>query len=153
MRSLSLGSAAVGYSSPRRHSVPGSPVGIGRAAHGNMGMYSSSTLTPPEISEQRKAMEAASAKERARAKAMEESERELSADELRAILKKERLRTGKIQADLAALRSGTVQQQLQAEVLEEGRINGLMRRLDVLQEEKGRIIVELEREEGKLGDC
>jgi hypothetical protein len=32
-------------------------------------------------------------------------------------------------------------------VLEEGRVNNLMRRLDVLQQEKGRIIVELEREE------
>ena len=35
----------------------------------------------------------------------------------------------------------------QAEVHEEGRINHLMRRLDTLQAEKGRIIVELEREE------
>jgi len=153
MRSLSLGSAAA-YS-PRRNSVPGPPIphGIGNlpAACGTMGIYSSGNNGgPPEISEQRKAMEAASAKERARAKALEESEREMTADELRAVLKKERMRTVKIQADLAALRSGTVQQQLQAEVLEEGRINGLMRRLDVLQEEKGRIIVELEREEGEL---
>lgn len=118
------------------------PLIAGAGAGGN-------NAVPPEISEQRKAMEAAAAKERARAKAMEETELELSAEELRAVLKKERLRTAKIQSDLAALRNSTVQQQFQAEVLEEGRINGLMRRMDILQEEKGRIIVELEREEGE----
>jgi len=111
---------------------------------------------PPELSNQRKAMEAASAAERTRAKELEEAESTMDADELRAVLKKERHRTAKIQADLAALRSGTVQQQFQAEVLEEGRINGLMRRMDDLQEEKGRIILELEREEEmvcKTDDC
>ena len=102
---------------------------------------------PPEISTERKAMEAAAAAERTRAKGLEESERNMTADELRDVLKKERHRMAKIQADLAALRSGSVQHQFQAEVLEEGRINGLMRRMDDLQEEKGRIIVELEREE------
>lgn len=109
---------------------------------------SSLPLQPPEISEQRRAMEAAAAKERQRAKQLEEEEKDLSADQLREILKRERHRTAKIQADLTGLRFGTVQQQLEAEVIEEGRINGLMRRLDMLQEEKGRIIVELEREEG-----
>lgn len=111
---------------------------------------SSLPLQPPEISEQRRAMEAAAAKERQRAKQLEEEEKDLSADQLREILKRERHRTAKIQADLVALRFGTVKQQLEAEVIEEGRINGLMRRLDMLQEEKGRIIVELEREEGLL---
>lgn len=113
---------------------------------------SSLPLHPPEIIEQRRAMEAAAAKERQRAKKLEEEEMDLSADQLREILKRERHRTAKIQADLASLRFGTVQQQLEAEVIEEGRINGLMRRLDMLQEEKGRIIVELEREEGLFTD-
>lgn len=104
-------------------------------------------VIPPELSDERKAMEAACAAERLRAHEMELKEQHMSADELRAVLKKERARTAKIQSDFAALRYGNVQQQFQAEVLEEGRINGLMRRMDLLQEEKGRIILELEREE------
>jgi len=40
--------------------------------------------------------------------------------------------------------------QAEAEIREEGRINNLMRRLDGLQKEKGRIIIELEREEEML---
>ena len=107
---------------------------------------------PPEISLERKAMEAAAAAERTRAKELEAAEVHLTSEELRAVLKKERQRTAKIQADLAALRSGSVQQQFQAEVLEEGRINGLMRRMDDLQAEKGRIILELEREEEMVSD-
>lgn len=156
LRSISLGNAPY----PIR-SVPNSPnyYGIGNPRASGMsgllvphppfskGMPSTTTTAPPELSEQRKATEAASAAERARAKALEEEELHMTADELRLVLKKERLRTCKIQTDLASLRSGTARQQLQAEVLEEGRINGLMRRLDVLQAEKGRIIVELEREE------
>jgi hypothetical protein len=104
-------------------------------------------VIPPELSDQRKAMEAACAAERVRAKQREMEEQNMTADELRMVLKKERLRTGKIKSDLVALRYGAVQNQLQAEVLEEGRINGLMRRMDLLQEEKGRILLELEREE------
>jgi len=102
---------------------------------------------PPEPSETQRAMDAAAASERARAKKLEEEEADMSADELRAVLKRERHRTGRIAADLAALKSASVQSQLEAEVIEEGRINGLMRRLDDVQQEKGRIIVELEREE------
>lgn len=92
-------------------------------------------------------MEAAAAKERARAKTCEAEEVSLGADELRAVLKRERHRSARMAADLAALRASSVQSQFEAEVLEEGRVNNLMRRLDVLQQEKGRIIVELEREE------
>lgn len=92
-------------------------------------------------------MEAAAAKERARAKSCEEEEANLGPDELRSVLKRERHRSARMAADLAALRASAVQSQFEAEVLEEGRINNLMRRLDVLQQEKGRIIVELEREE------
>jgi hypothetical protein len=92
-------------------------------------------------------MEAASAKERARAKLCEAEEARMGPDELRAVLRRERHRSAKAAADLAALRASSVQSQFEAEVLEEGRINTLMRRLDGLQQEKGRIIVELEREE------
>jgi hypothetical protein len=119
------------------------------AADGSQNLTPSDTadIIPPELSDERKAMEAACAAERHRAQLLEQEEKNMTADELRAVLKKERLRTAKIQSDFAALRYGTVQQQFQAEVLEEGRINGLMRRMDLLQEEKGRIILELEREE------
>ena len=71
----------------------------------------------------------------------------MTADELRVILKWERARMSKIAADLAALRAAAVQSQAEAEVHEEGRINCLMRRLECLQQEKGRLIVELEQEE------
>lgn len=108
---------------------------------------SSIPLLPPEPSETQRAMEAAVAKERERAKSLEEEELNMTADELRAVLKRERHRTGRIAADLAAMKATAVHAQLEAEVIEEGRINGLMRRLDTLQQEKGRIIVELEREE------
>ena len=104
-------------------------------------------MPPPEPNEIQKIMEAASAKERIRARACEEEEAGLGVDELRSILKRERYRMAKMAADLASLRATSVQSQFEAEVLEEGRINGLMRRLDVLQQEKGRIILELEREE------
>jgi predicted exporter len=102
---------------------------------------------PPEPTAAHKAMEAAVAAERQRAHAMEANEADLTADEVRQVLKRERWRMGKLAADLAALRATAVQSQLEAEVLEEGRINHLMRRLDHVQQEKGRLIVELEREE------
>lgn len=95
----------------------------------------------------RAAMEAAVHSERMRAKEMEKEEETMTADELRAVLKRERARMSKISADLAALRSAAVQSQAEAEAHEEGRINHLMRRVECLQQEKGRIIVELEREE------
>lgn len=104
-------------------------------------------LLPPEPTETQKAMEAAAAKERQRSKELEEQELNLSADRLREILKQERHRMARMAADLAKFRSTAVQSQLEAEMIEEGRINGLMRRLEYLQQEKGRIIVELEREE------
>ena len=102
---------------------------------------------PPEHSETHKAMEAAATKERSRTKEMEEEESALDADALRGILKRERARMCRITADLAGMKSTAVQSQLEAEVIEEGRINCLMRRLDTVQQEKGRIILELEREE------
>ncbi|KAL7564830.1 hypothetical protein ACA910_021086 [Epithemia clementina (nom. ined.)] len=105
---------------------------------------------PPEPSERQRAMEAAVASERKRAKELEVEEAHMTADELRTVLKTERRRTAKILADLAAFRLAAVELQLEAEVIEEGRINGLMRRLDYLQQEKGRIIFDLEREEEML---
>jgi hypothetical protein len=106
-----------------------------------------SSQVPPEHSETHKAMEAAATRERARSKQLEEEEMELDAGALRGVLKRERARMGRIAADLAAMKSTAVQAQLEAEVIEEGRINCLMRRLDTVQQEKGRIIVELEMEE------
>ena len=107
-------------------------------------------VPPPEPSIIQKVMEAASAAERSRARKLEEQEAKMTAEELRHVLKQERHRSARFAADLAALKQNSVQSQLEAEVIEEGRINGLMRRLDILQQEKGRIIVELEREEELL---
>jgi hypothetical protein len=94
-----------------------------------------------------KIMETAVQAERKRAKEMEQEEANLSADEVRVVLKKERHRMARFAADLAKLKNAAVQCQAEAEIHEEGRINGLMRRLEFLQIEKGRIIDELEREE------
>ncbi len=62
-------------------------------------------------------------------------------------MKRERSRSTKIIGELTLMKSISVASQAEAEVCEEGRINGLMRRVDCLQKEKGRIILELEREE------
>lgn len=107
-------------------------------------------MVPPEPSEKQKVMEDVIACERLRAKELEKNEINMTADELRTILKTERRRMAKIAADLAALRMAAVELQSQAEVIEENRINGLMRRLEDMQQEKGRIILELEREEELL---
>lgn len=53
-------------------------------------------------------------------------------------------------AELAAYKSMAVVTQAEAEVVEEGRINCLMRKLDGVVKEKGRIVLELEREEEML---
>ena len=151
VRSASLGNAPY-----QQKVLPVNQTGIGNPQASGMLLPfgpTAATVCPPEISRQRKAMEEAAAAERTRAKELEEQELQMTADELRAVLKKERHRTAKVQADLAALRSVTVQQQFQAEVLEEGRINALCRRMDDLQEEKGRIILELEREEEMVSVC
>ena len=102
---------------------------------------------PPEPSERQRVMESAVASERKRAKELETEEAKMTADELRAVLKTERRRTAQIMADLAVFKLSAVEFQSEAEVLEEGRINGLMRRVDQLQQEKGRIMLDLEREE------
>jgi len=102
---------------------------------------------PPIISESQRAMEAVVQKERQRVKDMEKEEENLTAEELRTVLKRERHRMARMAADLASMRAMAVKSVADAEACEEGRINNLMRRLECLQQEKGRIIVELEREE------
>jgi hypothetical protein len=78
------------------------------------------------------------------------SQNKLSSSDFKLLLKKERNRNVQLVGELTALKSQAVASQAEAEVCEEGRIMGLMRRLDSLQKEKGRIIVELEREEEML---
>lgn len=102
---------------------------------------------PPRHNDQQKVMETALQAERVRNKALEQEEVDLGADDLRHVLKRERNRMSKMAADLAKLKQAAVLCQAEAEIHEEGRINGLMRRLENLQLEKGRIINELEREE------
>ena len=129
--------------SPYGHrSVPVSPVAATRTVLGAGGV-----IPLVDGPQQRKAMEAALMAERTRSVQCEKDEADMTADQLRAVLQKERRRTAKIAADLASFKCNAVQQQLQAEVVEEGRINELMRRVDHLQQEKEKIIVALEREE------
>eukprot|EP00980_Cylindrotheca_fusiformis_P009878 scaffold2186_cov113-Cylindrotheca_fusiformis.AAC.6 len=110
----------------------------------------SSLKEPPRISETQKMVEHAVQEERKRSKEMEKDELNMSADELRAVLKQERRRMSTFAADLARLKSAAVQCQAESEIHEERCINGLMRRLDSLQAEKGRLVIELEREEEML---
>lgn len=150
------------YSSPRarHHGVlgmqPSSPYGyksvpvspVARRPLPAVPMFETTCrVGPPEPTQQRRAMEAAIMAERTRTIECEKEEATMTADELRAVLKKERRRTAKLAADLASFKCSAVQQQLESEVFEEGRINGLMRRVDNLQHEKEKIIVALEREE------
>jgi len=127
-------------------SVPVSPV-TGKRLTGFSQQQGGDLSFPPDPSEKQKAMEAAVATERLRARELEKEELHMNADELRAVLKKERRRASKIAADLAVFRMTAVEMQSEAEVVEESRINGLMRRLEDMQQEKGRIILDLEREE------
>jgi hypothetical protein len=93
------------------------------------------------------AASAAGEKERNRAREHEKDEADLTEDQLRAALRKERSYSCKLAMDVASLKSQAVTNQAEAEVTEEGRINCLMKRLDGLSREKGRILIELEREE------
>jgi hypothetical protein len=105
----------------------------------------------PYLRATKSAVDTALANERDRIKHLEAQEATFSTvEELKAALKKERQHSKHIVGELAALKSVAVASTLEAEVCEEGRINCLMRRLDILQKEKGRIIVELEREEEML---
>ena len=130
-------------------STPTSPISQARAA---LMTVPAMPFLPHEHSAQRKAMESAIMAERKRAKELEINELNLNADEMRAVLKRERHRMGRIAGELAALKAASAQSQLEAEVTEEGRINTLMRRMDHLKRDKGRIIVELENEEERVRD-
>lgn len=96
------------------------------------------------------AIDAAMQQEKARAEELQALETDMDVEGLKRALKKERAHSSRLAVDLATLRSAAVQSQADAEIHEEGRINGLMRRLEGLQQEKGRIIFELEREEEML---
>ena len=118
------------------------------------------TMSPPPIggassrrcsisSTDERVVDNAIASERDRIKELEkkENEADLGVEDLKLMLKRERSRSVKLIGELASMKSMFLASQAEAEVCEEGRINGLMRRLDCVQKEKGRIIVELEREE------
>jgi len=125
----------------RPHSAPASPV---------IPFVPSLNIGPPSTAAAAAAANAAflaAEQERSRAREREKEEEYMDADQLHAALKKERAYSCKVAADLAALKSAAGSSQAEAEAYEEGRINGLMRKLDNLSKEKGRIIVELEREE------
>lgn len=141
------------YSSPRaRHRgvldmmMPSSPYGhcsvpVSPVAGSRLGSATGVPIVgapPAEPWQQRKTMEAAILAERTRSTQCEKEEVSMTADELRDVLKKERRRTAKIAADLAAFKCSVAQQQFESEVFEEGRINGLMRRVDHLQHELDR---------------
>lgn len=151
----SLGKAPVGYfpqTSPyTSRSVPGSPLLHHHyKSHHNpvpLSVLPRMPFLTPDHAEQRKAMETAASVERQRTKELEIKEADLTLEELRVVLKRERQRMGRIVGDLAAMRTVAGHSQLEAEVMEEGRVNSLMRKMDKIQEEKGRIILELENEE------
>jgi len=95
-------------------------------------------------------VEAALDAERSRIKEREKKENVMDSNQLRATLKRERARSLRLTSDLATFKSLSVKSQAEAEAHEEGLINGLLRRLECLQKEKERIIVELEQEEEML---
>ena len=111
----------------------------------------------PYMRATKSAVDTALANERDRIKSLELQEQEsfasgnttgtVSIEQYKMALKRERQYSRRLVGELAALKSVAVTSTLEAEINEEGRINCLMRRLDILQKEKGRIIVELEREE------
>ncbi|GAX19273.1 hypothetical protein FisN_4Lh152 [Fistulifera solaris] len=157
---MTLGKAPVGHYPPTSpyttRSVPGSPHYHHHPTHHHHNPMIPLSVLPrmpfltPDHAEQRKAMEAAASAERQRAKELEIKEAGMSLEELRLVLKRERQRMGRIAGDLAAMRTVAGHSQLEAEVMEEGRVNSLMRKMNKIQEEKGRIILELESEEEML---
>eukprot|EP00545_Synedropsis_sp_CCMP1620_P003239 CAMPEP_0119006348 /NCGR_PEP_ID=MMETSP1176-20130426/2247_1 /TAXON_ID=265551 /ORGANISM="Synedropsis recta cf, Strain CCMP1620" /LENGTH=282 /DNA_ID=CAMNT_0006958257 /DNA_START=102 /DNA_END=950 /DNA_ORIENTATION=- len=96
------------------------------------------------------AMEQAMQEERTRRICHERAEIHMDASQLRTILKDERIRMSRVAAELAQIKSTAVSSQLESEVCEEGRINLMRRQMENVQQEKGRIILELEREEEML---
>lgn len=147
-----------GYSVPLLSGI-GPPLSPFRAMSSSMSSAANSPFMPilggpPTPSMSKAAMEAALTSERVRMKEKELEEQDMSTEELKSVLRRERIRMSRMAGDLAVLRSNAVQSQAEAEVNEEGRINCLLAHLDGLQQEKGRIILELEREEEMVsGKC
>jgi hypothetical protein len=106
---------------------------------------------PPRISVIQKAMEGAIVKERRREKELETQEESMTAEELRVRLRAERHRMAKLAAELAKHKMITVHSELEAEMVEEGRVNGLIRRLEEIQIEKGQMFHEPEGDEAMVG--
>jgi Uncharacterized conserved protein H4 (DUF2046). len=97
---------------------------------------------------QQSAVDTALANEKRRIQNLETHEKDYTTlEEYKTALKRERQHSKHLAMELACLKCVAVTSTLEAEIHEEGRINCLMRRLDGLQKEKGRIILELEREE------
>jgi hypothetical protein len=95
-----------------------------------------------------KAMEEAASLERRRIHQLEQEEQELqSAEEFRRLLKQERHRSIQLQMDLAAAKQHLKQLAQSQEIQQEGRINQLVNRVDQIQQEKERLLVDLQREE------
>ena len=92
-------------------------------------------------------MEGAIVKERRRVKELEMLEEGMSAEQLRRRLRSERRRVATLAAELAKQKMMMVHSELQAEMVEEGRINSLIRRLEEVDFQKGQKIHELEQEE------
>jgi len=105
------------------------------------------SIPPHYVDTHDPAVEHAVEAERSRIRERENEEMNMDIDQLKQALKRERSHSCRLVAELATLKSVSVKSQAEAEAYEEGRINCLMRRLECLQREKGRIIVELEREE------
>lgn len=128
---------------------PGTPITEGVPLHSipGCGVLPLPPGTPSQRASQKKAVDHALEAERSRIKDLEAKEKDMDADALRIQLKRERQHSTRLACDLAALWSSAVQSQANSEIEDESRMNALMRRLENVQREKGKIIVELEREE------
>lgn len=128
---------------------PGTPITEGVPLHSipGCGVLPLPPGTPSQRASQKKAVDHALEAERSRIKDLEAKEKDMGADALRIQLKRERQHSTRLACDLAALWSSAVQSQANSEIEDESRMNALMRRLEKVQREKGKIIVELEREE------
>ena len=90
-------------------------------------------------------------KERRRVKELEALEEDMNAEQLRQRLQSERRRMATLAAELAKQKMMMVHSELQAEMVEEGRVNTLIRRLEEVDSQKEHKIHELEQEEEMVG--
>jgi hypothetical protein len=86
------------------------------------------------------AINAAVQQEKARIEEVKALEKDMNVEGLKRALTKERAHSFRLTVNLATLQSAMLKSQVDAEVQEEGDINGLMRLLEGLQQEKKRII-------------